>query len=137
MSTRRAFFNNALRRHCERSEAIQPIVNDKIWIASSLTLLAMTARVAALLSARKRLSELRKRGDSKCLQRVEDERWTSKALSDDFGSDAGDAGAGQADRAGGPGGEVKHTAADERPAIIDGDDDTLAAMGHAQPRAEW
>ena len=42
---------------------------------------------------------------------------------DDLGGDPADAGAGQADRAGGAGGQVEHPAADERATVVDGDDD--------------
>jgi hypothetical protein len=34
-----------LRRHCERSEAIQTLTTETVWIASSLPLLAMTLRI--------------------------------------------------------------------------------------------
>ena len=54
----------------------------------------------------------------------------------DLGGDAADAGAGQADGAGSAGGQVEHAAADERATVIDGHDDALAVMGHAQPGAE-
>ena len=47
-----------------------------------------------------------------------------------------DAGAGQADGAGGAGGEVEHAAADERATVVDGDDDAAAAMGNPEPGAE-
>ena len=54
----------------------------------------------------------------------------------DLGDDAADAGAGQADGAGGAGGQVEHPAADERAAVIDGDDDAAAAMGDPELGAE-
>ena len=54
----------------------------------------------------------------------------------DLGGDAADAGAGQADRARRAGREVENPAADERAAVIDGDDDAAAAMGHPQLGAE-
>src|SRR6185437_640017 len=57
-------------------------------------------------------------------------------LGNDLGGDAADAGAGQADGAGGAGRQVEHAAADERTASIDGDDDAAAAMGDAQLGAE-
>lgn len=50
------------------------------------------------------------------------------ALRDDFGGDAADTGAGEADGAGCARGEVEHAAANERATVIDGDDDALAAM---------
>src|SRR5579859_2460231 len=52
----------------------------------------------------------------------------------DFGSDLADAA--EADGAGRAGGEVEHPAANERAAVVDGDDDGAAAMGHAEPGAE-
>ena len=56
--------------------------------------------------------------------------------SDDLGGDVADAGASQADRARGGGGEVEHAPLDEGTAVIDGHDDALAPMGHAQLGAE-
>jgi hypothetical protein len=53
------------------------------------------------------------------------------ASRDDFGGDAADTGAGQADRTGSPRGQVEDAATDERTAIIDGHDDAAAAMGDA------
>src|SRR5476651_1101368 len=47
-----------------------------------------------------------------------------------------DTGAGQADGAGRGGRKVEHPAMDERAAVIDGDDDALAAMGHPELGAE-
>src|SRR3954464_10753735 len=50
----------------------------------------------------------------------------------DVCDDAADAGAGQTDRAGGTRGQVEYAAADERAAVVDGDDDAAVAMGHLQ-----
>src|SRR6266436_8696539 len=61
-----------------------------------------------------------------------DGRGVEDALRDDLCSDAANAGTGQADRAGGARGQVKHPAADERAAVVDGDDDAAAAMGHPE-----
>src|SRR5256884_6812307 len=61
--------------------------------------------------------------------------WTEEAqnaLRDDLGGDAADAGTAQADRAGGARGQVKHPAADERAAVVDGDDEAAGAMGHPE-----
>src|SRR5712691_3511345 len=55
---------------------------------------------------------------------------------DDLGNHPADAGAGQADHAGRTGGQVEHTATDERAAVVDGDDDTAIAMGHPELGAE-
>src|SRR6266481_655702 len=66
-----------------------------------------------------------------------DGRGVENALRDDLCSDAANAGTGQADRAGGARGQVKHPAADERAAVVDGDDDAAAAMGHPELGAEW
>src|SRR6266849_2360714 len=59
-------------------------------------------------------------------------RGVENALRDDLCSHAADAGTGQADRAGGARGQVKHPAADERAAVVDGHDDATAAMGHPE-----
>jgi len=59
-----------------------------------------------------------------------------RALGDDFRGDAADAATCEADGAGSTRGEVEHTAANERAAVIDGDDDALAAMCDAQLGAE-
>src|SRR5712691_1832221 len=59
-----------------------------------------------------------------------------KRSGDDLGNHPADAGAGQADHAGSTGGQVKHTATDERAAVVDGDDDTASAMGHPELGAE-
>jgi len=59
-----------------------------------------------------------------------------KRSGDDLGNHPADAGAGQADHAGRTGGQVEHTATDERAAVVDGDDDTAAAMGHPELGAE-
>src|SRR5205807_8022907 len=56
--------------------------------------------------------------------------------SDDLGGDVADASVGQADRAGGGGGEVEYPPLDEGTAVIDGHDDAAAAMGHPQLGAE-
>src|SRR6266446_7245094 len=61
-----------------------------------------------------------------------DGRGVEDALRDDLCSDAANAGTGQADRAGGARGQVKHPAADERAAVVDGDDDATAAMRHPE-----
>src|SRR3954463_10678081 len=53
-----------------------------------------------------------------------------------LGGDVADAGAGQADGAGSALGEVEHASPDERAAVVDGDDDALAAMGHPELGAE-
>src|SRR5438270_9074956 len=58
------------------------------------------------------------------------------SLRNDLGGDAADAGAGEADGAGGTGGEAEHPAAHEWATVIDGDDDARAAMGDAQLGAE-
>ena len=58
-------------------------------------------------------------------------RGVENALRDDLCSDAANAGTGQADRAGGARGQVEHPAADERAAVVDGDDDAAAAIGQA------
>src|SRR5437763_8037458 len=58
------------------------------------------------------------------------------ASGDDLGGDTTNAGTGQADGAGGTRGQIEDAATDERAAVIDGDDDALAAMGDAQPGAE-
>src|SRR6266702_4832222 len=55
---------------------------------------------------------------------------------DDLGNPPADAGAGQADHAGRTGGQVEHTATDERAAVVDGDDDTAITMGHPELGAE-
>ena len=55
---------------------------------------------------------------------------------DDFGNDPANAGAREANCAGGGGGQIKDPTTDERPAIIDGDDHATAAMGHAEARAK-
>src|SRR6516165_2951596 len=57
-------------------------------------------------------------------------------LGDDFGGDAADARAGQADGARRGGGEIENPAFDEGAAVIDGDDDAAIAMGDAQLGAE-
>src|SRR5260370_20855353 len=57
---------------------------------------------------------------------------TPKERLHDLGGDAADPGAGQADRAGSARGEGQHAAADERAAIVDGDDDAAVAMGHLE-----
>src|SRR5713226_5719599 len=59
-----------------------------------------------------------------------------KRSGDDLGNHPADASAGQADHAGSTGGQVKHTATDERAAVVDGDDDTASAMGHPELGAE-
>jgi hypothetical protein len=58
------------------------------------------------------------------------------ALRDDFGSDVADAGTGQTDRAGRARGQVEYAAANKWPAVVDGDDDAAAAMGHLELGAE-
>jgi len=55
---------------------------------------------------------------------------------DDLGDDAANAGAGKAYRAGSGGGEIQNPAANERPAVIDGDDNATAGVGHAEAGAE-
>src|SRR3954468_22500963 len=66
--------------------------------------------------------------------------WTQRLLKlgsgNDLGGNAADAGAGQADGAGGAGRQVEHAAADEGATVVDGDDDATAAMGHPQSGAE-
>src|ERR1700744_911273 len=57
-------------------------------------------------------------------------------LADDLGGDLADAGAGQADGAGGAGRAGEHKAAHERATVIDGDDDALAVVGDPQLGAE-
>ena len=57
-------------------------------------------------------------------------------LGDDLGGDAADAGAGEADGARSARREVEDAAANERAAVIDGDDDAAAAMGDPQLGAE-
>ncbi len=57
-------------------------------------------------------------------------------LGNDLGGDTADAGAGQADGAGGTRREVKDASLDEGTAVVDGDDDALAAMGHPQLGSE-
>src|SRR5947209_18348367 len=47
-----------------------------------------------------------------------------------------DAGAGQADGTGSARGEVEHASPDEGPAVVDGDDNALTAMGNPEPGAE-
>src|SRR5882757_10117336 len=59
-----------------------------------------------------------------------------KGSGDDLGNHPADAGAGQADHAGSTGGQIKHTATDERASVVDGDDDTAIAMGHPELGAE-
>jgi len=59
-----------------------------------------------------------------------------KRSGDDLGNHAADAGAGQANGASGAGGQVKHTAADERATVVDGDDDAAVAMGDPELGAE-
>src|SRR6266480_5136720 len=59
-----------------------------------------------------------------------------KRSGDDLGNHPADAGAGQADHAGRTGGQVEHTATDERAAVVDGDDDTAITMGHPELGAE-
>src|SRR3954464_4219058 len=54
----------------------------------------------------------------------------------DLGGDAADAGAGQADGAGGAGREVEYAAANEGTTVVDGDDDAAAAMSHPKSGAE-
>src|ERR1700759_2336167 len=58
----------------------------------------------------------------------------SGALSDHFGGDLAEAG--EAEGACGTRGEVEHPATHERAAVVDGDGDGAAAMGHAQLGAE-
>src|SRR5260221_12181978 len=50
-------------------------------------------------------------------------RRANRALGDDLGGDAADAGTGQADGTGGSCGQIEDAATDERAAVIDGDDD--------------
>ena len=64
------------------------------------------------------------------------EEGVENALRDDFGSDAADAGTGQTDRAGRARGQVEYAAANKWPAVVDGDDDAAAAMGHLELGAE-
>ena len=54
----------------------------------------------------------------------------------DLGDHTADAAAGQTDHAGGTFRKIQHTTADERTAIIDGDDHAAAAMGDPQPGSE-
>ena len=56
--------------------------------------------------------------------------------SQDLGSDAADAGAGQADGTGRSGRKIQNPATDERAAVVDGDDNALAAMGNPELGAE-
>src|SRR5947209_5673592 len=56
---------------------------------------------------------------------------------DDLGGDVADASAGQPDRSRRPRGEVEHPAANERAAVVDGDDNAAAAMGDPELGAEW
>src|ERR1700682_1174137 len=56
--------------------------------------------------------------------------------SQDLGSDAADAGAGQADCAGRSGRKIENPATDERDAVVAGDDHALAAMGNPELGAE-
>src|SRR5690242_3655461 len=61
----------------------------------------------------------------------------SDALSgDDLSGDVADAGACQSDGAGRALGEVEHASLDEGAAVIDGNDDALAAMGHTELGSE-
>src|SRR5579872_730694 len=57
-------------------------------------------------------------------------------LRDDFGDDAANAGAGQANGAGRPRRQVEHAAANERAAVVDGHDDAAVAMGDLELGAE-
>src|SRR6185312_15923826 len=52
----------------------------------------------------------------------------------DFARDLAETG--DPEHAGGTGGEIEHPAANERAAVVDGDDDGAAAMAHAQLGAE-
>src|ERR1700722_9610568 len=52
---------------------------------------------------------------------------------DDFGDDTADAGAGQTDRASRARGQIQHPTANERTAVIDGNDDAAVAMGYPEP----
>src|SRR4051812_26763170 len=47
-NTRRRCGRRSFRRHCERSEAIQDLSAEAVWIASSQVLLAMTSLEQAL-----------------------------------------------------------------------------------------
>jgi len=60
----------------------------------------------------------------------------TRALRDDLGGDVADAGAGQADGAGSALGQVEYASPDEGTAIVDRDDDALAAMGYPELGAE-
>src|ERR1700692_2476529 len=51
----------------------------------------------------------------------------------DFGDDTADAGAGQTDRASLARGKIQHHAANERPAVIDGNDHAAVAIGYPEP----
>src|SRR3569833_2482004 len=62
---------------------------------------------------------------------------TQFSLRNHLGSHVADAGAGQADGARRALGEIKHASPDERAAVVHGDDDALAAMGHPQLGAVW
>jgi hypothetical protein len=56
-----------------------------------------------------------------------------RMLGDDFGDDTADAGAGQTYRASRARGQVQYPAANERAAVIDGNDHTAVAMGYPEP----
>src|SRR5882757_5674185 len=60
----------------------------------------------------------------------------NRALGDDLGGDAADAGTGEADGTCCTGRKVEHASPDERATVVDGDDHAAAAMGDAQLRAE-
>src|ERR1700709_608507 len=65
-----------------------------------------------------------------------EKRRDERVLGDDLGGDLADAGAGQADGTGRARGKVEHAPLDEGTAVVDGNDDALAAVGHPQLGAE-
>src|SRR6185437_6731601 len=91
------------------------------------------ATAGCSLARRKRLRRLR---HATLTELVGMQAASRTPLRDDLGGDAADAGAGQADGAGGAGRQIEHAAADERSTVIDGHDDAAAAMGDAQLGAE-
>jgi len=67
---------------------------------------------------------------------LKDRRGVQTSLGNNLGGHPADAGAGQPDRTRSGGRKVEDPAADERAAVVDGDDDAAAAMGHPELGAE-